>query len=163
MKYRYFRNLAIVLALLALNAPQAGALSYEELKQYYKSQNQGKVLAATAFDFSFQASGGHTVNQGNDLYIFLGGVLLSGSDTPIDLSVTGLPAGITYNLPDTDITCCKKADGTYFSSNTNFSLSLRLAASLSAPIGTYTIQVIASGGGVTRTVSYPVNVKAMPG
>jgi len=74
---------------------------------------------------------------------------LEGFDQPVSLSISGLPAGATYEF-------------TPSSGTPPFTSTLRIETSDSTPLGSHTITVTASGGGKSHSVSADLVVKEAP-
>ena len=72
-----------------------------------------------------------------------------GFDQPVSLSISGLPAGTTYEF-------------TPSSGTPPFTSTLRIETSASTPLGSHTITVTASGGGKTHSKSIDLTVEAVP-
>ena len=89
-----------------------------------------------------------TINQGTSTQSILSVIL--GYSQNATLSLSGLPTGVTAALSTTSFT----ADGTCF---------LTLSTSNTAPCGNYSIQVNATSGSTTKTLTIPLTVAAGTG
>jgi hypothetical protein len=116
--------------------------------------------ALPPYDFSFGAAGGQHVVVGHNLYIKLQIALTTGAAKNLFFQVNGLPAGVSYSFPDLEATCCGTGVGAYEWGPGSTTLLLR--TSPSTPPGSYTLQVTATSGGVSRSISYPFVVDSVP-
>jgi hypothetical protein len=108
--------------------------------------------APSNYDFSFGAAGGQHVVVGHNLYIKLQIALTTGAAKNLFFQVSGLPAGVSYSFPDLEATCCGTGIVVYEWNPIDTALLLR--TSPSTPTGSYTLQVTATSGGVSRSISY---------
>ena len=89
-----------------------------------------------------------TISQGTSTQSTLSVIL--GYSQNATLSLSGLPTGVTATLSNTSFT----ADGTCF---------LTLSASNTTPLGSYSLQVNATSGSTTKTLTIPLTVGAGTG
>jgi hypothetical protein len=101
--------------------------------------------SASIFDFSLSNSGGITVVQGGSGSNTITINLVSGTSQAVTLSASGLPSGTSasFNPP---------------SGNPTFASSLTVSTSSSTASGSYTITVIGSGNGLTRTTQFTLTI-----
>ncbi len=97
------------------------------------------------FDISLSTTGTLSLNRSGSVATMLTATLLGGAPQPVVFNVTDLPLGVTATLsqPTCTPTC---------------STTITIAASSSAPIGTFSPEVIARGGGITRSTSFGVRI-----
>lgn len=103
------------------------------------------AVTSPSQDFSLSFSPNSvSVRQGLTTSLSINRVNIGGSNNPISLNVTGLPAGVTTNLP----------------TGNNFPLSLQITTSADTPLGTYNITVTGIRGGFTRSASASLTVQS---
>jgi subtilase family serine protease len=100
-------------------------------------------LSASSSSVSFAPGASGTVN----LTVSVSG----GFNSPVSLSVSGLPSGVTSTLTPAK-----------FSAPGSGTSVLKLTAAASARPGSYTITVTATGGGITKTASSTLTLLAPP-
>jgi len=105
------------------------------------------VPKAPTFDFAVSVSPSSQAVAMGDRTSFSATVsLVSGSAESVSFSLSGLPAGVSYSFsPQT---------GT-----PTFSSTLYIDTTAGAPTGTYSLTVIGSGGGLTRTASIQLTLE----
>jgi hypothetical protein len=118
------------------------------------------TTAAAAYDFSFGAAGARHVVVGHDLYILLQIALTTGTRQNLRFQVSGLPAGASYSFPDLEAACCGTGTSAYEYGPGYTTLLLRTSTSMST--GSYIVQVTATSGGVSHSISYPFVVDPVP-
>jgi uncharacterized membrane protein len=112
------------------------------------------VTAPAVPDFSLAASPSSvTVQQGNSAVSTITATSLQGFNSPIELSVSGQPSGVTATLNPTSIT--PPADG-----SVNSTLTIQVDPS-TAP-GTYPLTVTGTSGSLTHTTTVTLQVTAPP-
>jgi len=109
------------------------------------SQQTTSPQAAASFSLSLSGDSVE-VTRGGNARISASITGSGGFSSPVTLSVSGLPDGITIssdvnNLPPP------------------FTANLLISASAGAPLGNHTISVVATGGGMTRTATLRVTVR----
>ncbi len=94
-----------------------------------------------------------TINQGASGASSINSTITGGFNSPVSLSASGLPSGVTASFNPTTIAAPGSGSST-----------MTLNVGSSAATGTYTITVIGSGGGMTHTatLSLTVNSGATP-
>ena len=104
-----------------------------------------------SFDFSVSASPtAGTVTQGGSTSTDVHGWGTAGPATQVSFNITGLPTGVTASVSSWYWTL---GDGVRV---------VTFSAASNAPVGTYTITVGGTGGGVTRTATLALTVNALP-
>lgn len=101
-----------------------------------------------AFDFSISASPtSQTVPPGQSASFRIAVTLVGGSTQPVGLSVEGLPFGASASFSPT-------------AGNPNFASALTITTSPRTPLGTYTLTILGTGGGITRSATVTLTVVA---
>jgi hypothetical protein len=111
------------------------------------------------FDFSLSSSGGITVSQGK-----------SGQNT-ITVKLTSSSPYTSHSIPSSQLvglSCSGLPLGAQFtfataSSYPTFSTTLTISTSTLTPVGSYSITVLGSGGGISHTTSFTLTVNPYPG
>ena len=98
-----------------------------------------------------ESSTAATMNVGASTTLTLNVVSSGTLDAPITLSASGIPSGMTATFSTTSIA----APG-------SGSSSLQMTAGQTLAAGTYVVTISAQGGGITRSVTFSVTVKAQP-
>ena len=101
----------------------------------------------SAFDFSLGNSGNVSVVAGASVSNTINATLASGSTQALSFTVSGLPSGASGSFSST--TC-----------NPSCSTVLSITTSSSTPAGNFPVTVTSTGGGVTRTTVFTLNVAA---
>ena len=101
----------------------------------------------SAFDFSLGNSGNVSVAAGASVSNTITATLASGSTQSLSFTVSGLPSGASGSFSST--TC-----------NPSCSTVLSITTSSSTPAGNFPVTVTSTGGGVTRTTVFTLNVAA---
>jgi plastocyanin len=112
-------------------------------------------LTVQPFDFALSNSGGITVMQGGSASTTIAASLVSGNTEPVTLSTIGLPA---VSAVFSDRSCPSAPSCT---TSPNFSVILVISTQPSVPgtpVGSYTITVAGTGGGVTHTTQFILTV-----
>src|SRR3989344_1292226 len=102
------------------------------------------------FDFSLSNGGAKSVTQGSNVINIITATLVSGTTQSVTFSASGLPSGVSASFSPT-------------SCNPTCPTTMTITASSTATIGTSTIIVTATGGGVTRTTSFSLTVNSVSG
>lgn len=102
-----------------------------------------------SFNFSLSNEGNKIVVQQSSVTNLITVILIEGTSQPISFSVSGLPPGAGASF--SSISC-----------NPNCSTLLTINTTSLTPIGTYTIKVTGSGGGVTKSTSFNLTVNPLP-
>jgi len=122
------------------------ALSATDIQALYQA-------GAAAFDFSLNASGVPSVQQGASTSITLAATLnpsaFPGLMKPVTVSVSGLPSGVTANF--TPASCTPTC-----------SVAMTLSATASAMAGQYPVIVKADGGNTAKSLAMTITVVAAP-
>jgi len=100
-----------------------------------------------AFTISVSPTSGY-LDQGQSGYAVVTTTVSGGFDWAIALSATGVPSGVTYSFSPASIA----APG---SGTSDFNLTV----SRSAPIGTYSITITGTGGGLTHTTTLTLQIR----
>lgn len=100
---------------------------------------------AQSLDFSIETQGSKTVVQGGEVNNTIKLTYISGSTTPVSVSVNGVPSGVKATLSSS-------------SCSPTCSLNLNLAASLSTAPGVYTITVSGSYYTITKSTTFTLTV-----
>jgi|CXWL01.1.fsa_nt_gi hypothetical protein len=100
-----------------------------------------------AFNFSLSNGGNKTVTRGGAVTNSLTASLVSGTAQAVSLSVSGMPSGVTRSFSSTSCT-------------PNCSSTLTLSASTAAALGTASLTVTATGGGISQTSAFTLTVNA---
>jgi uncharacterized membrane protein len=103
------------------------------------------TLDVPSFTFDDGSISSFTVAQGGTTNVRLNVHAVGGFASGVSLSFSGVPAGVTATLTPTSVT----GSGTS---------TLKLVAASNAAIAGSTVTVTASGGGITQTVRFTVNV-----
>jgi hypothetical protein len=109
-----------------------------------------KICTCVPFDFSvsvFPSSGSTT--QGGSVTTTTTATLTSGSSQSVSFSCSNLPSGTSCSFNPT-------------SCNPTCSSTLTISTASTTPTGTYSITVIGTGGGLTRTTTYSLTVATLP-
>ena len=101
----------------------------------------------STFDFSLGNSGNVSVAAGASVSNTITATLASGSTQSLSFTVSGLPSGASGSFSST--TC-----------NPSCSTVLSITTSSSTPAGNFPVTVTSTGGGVTRTTAFTLNVTA---
>ncbi len=109
-------------------------------------------LVINAPTFGLCCGGMVSVGQGLTGSIFMSVFAQNGFTKPVQLTASGLPAGVTASFSPNP--------ATFLPNSTNVNSTLTLTASSSAAPGGYTVIVTGSGGGQTATMQVPVTVGA---
>lgn len=112
-------------------------------------------LTVQVFDFSLSNSGGIIVTQGSSGSTTITAGLVSGNTEPVTLSTIGLPA---VSAVFSGSSCPSAPSCT---ASPNFSVILVISTQSSVPgtpVGSYTITVAGTGGGVTHTTQFILTV-----
>ncbi|MGE0404754.1 MAG: NEW3 domain-containing protein [Candidatus Korobacteraceae bacterium] len=100
------------------------------------------TISGSAPGFSLAASPGNlTIKQGNNFSVQVTSTIANGFSSSLSLTVNGLPAGVAASFSPASLPA--PGSGT---------ASLTLNAAASASPGTYSLSIVAAGGGLTRTV-----------
>ncbi len=110
------------------------------------------VSTLAAFNFTISNSGGINVAQGGSGSNLINVTLVGGTTQPVTLSVSGLPTGANPSF----VSGC--AGVPTCTASPTFSSILTISLSTSTPIGSTTITVTGSGGGLTRTTTFGLTV-----
>jgi|CXWL01.1.fsa_nt_gi hypothetical protein len=121
--------------------PQTGAF---EIGAY----EYGTSTLPPAFNFSLSNGGNKAVTRGGSVTNSLTASLVSGTAQAVSLSVSGLPSGVTRSFSPTSCT-------------PNCSSTLTLSASTAAALGTASLTVTATGGGISQTSAFTLTVNAL--
>ncbi len=97
------------------------------------------------FDFALSNSGNITVVQGESASNRISATLLGGSSQPVSLSCSGLPMGASCSFNPVF-------------GNPSFTSILTILTSSFTPTGSYNIAVTGSGGGLSKTTIFFLNV-----
>ena len=87
-----------------------------------------------------------TVVEGQSANGIIGVTGLNGLSTPVNLTITGLPSGVTASPSTLSLTPASSA-------------TVQLSASAGASVGTYTAAMTGSAAGVTHTVPFGIVVQ----
>lgn len=114
------------------------------------TSNAHAFTVTQAFGYSLSVTRPLTITSGvygaND-YVTVIGSLVSGAPQVVNLSISGLPAGVSGTFDSRSCTPgCEKR--------------LYISATSGAQAGTYTVTVTGTSGVVTRTTSFPLTVQA---
>ena len=101
----------------------------------------------SVFDFGISNSGNVSIVAGSTATNTISSTLVSGSTQAVAFSVSGLPSGATGSFSST-------------SCNPTCSTLLNIATSGSIPTGSFSVNVSATGGGVTRTSTFTLAIAA---
>jgi hypothetical protein len=126
--------------------------SYDDPNRYNNQVSLSFSVSAAPppFDFSVSISPPtQKVTAGQRTSYTIVVSLVSGSGQVVSLSLSGLPSGATYLLIPP-------------SSSPTFQSTLEVTTTESAPAGTYTLELTASGGGVTRDTSLSIEIEPAP-
>lgn len=101
---------------------------------------------ASRFDFSISVAGNAAAYQGLDALDYATVTLVSGTSQPVTVACSDpLPQGVSCTF-------------TPATANPTFISSMKIATSSSTPVGTYTIKVVGTGGGLTRSTHFDLTV-----
>jgi len=100
------------------------------------------------FDFMVTNGGARTVTQGSSVMNSVDVFLTSGSSQAVSLSVSGLPSGVTGSF--SPLFCTPNCTST-----------LTLTASQTATVGAYTVTVLGTSGGITKTSMFTLTVTGL--
>ncbi|MHB8481737.1 MAG: fibronectin type III domain-containing protein [Nitrospiria bacterium] len=121
--------------------------------QVYSGNLGSNTLSITTQDFSLISTPASlATGQGGTGNYTLTLTALNGFSSPVTLSVSNLPSGVSASFSANPVT----------PASTGTSSTLTLAVSLAALPGTYTFQAAGTGGGETHTVPLTLNVAALP-
>lgn len=126
--------------------------SYDDPNRYNNQVSMSFTVstAPPPFDFSVSASPStQKVTAGESTSYVLVVSLVNGPSQSVSLSLAGLPSGVTHSFNPP-------------ASNPTFQSTLTISTTKSAPPGTYTITLTASGGGLTRIATLSLEVEAAP-
>ena len=114
---------------------------------------QGTIFTtrfAAPFNFNLSASpSSGSVIQGESVSTTITTYLISGVTREVSFSASGLPSGVTAIF--------SPANCNPFCNST-----LNIVANATTPTGTYNITIIATGAGITRSMTYVMSVAEMP-
>jgi len=137
-----------------VGTPLADGAWYWRVKAVDNTGNEGGyssywliTIQTTGFDFSMGNSGGITVTTVDSGSTVITVTLTSGTTQSVSLSASGLPSGASAVFNPS-------------SGNPTFTSTLAISTSSSTPTGSYTITVIGTGGGLTRTTQFTLTVNA---
>jgi len=97
------------------------------------------------------------VVQGHSLYLSLDLALRSGTRDYVNYTVTGLPSDTIAAFPELEVTCCGPRMQ-YEPAPT----TVRLTTAATTPTGSFTLNVTAVSGGVSKSVTYLIRVDPVP-
>jgi chitodextrinase len=100
-----------------------------------------------SFDFSVSNGGNKSVIQGQSVFNSIATTLASGTTQAVSFSASGLPAGATASFNPASCT-------------PNCNPTLNISTTGATPMGTATVTVAATGGGLTRTTAFVLTVSA---
>jgi uncharacterized membrane protein len=109
-------------------------------------------LFINAPTFSLCCGGGMSIGQGQTGSTFVSLLAQNGFTKPVQLTATGLPAGVTASFSPNP--------ATFLPNSTNSTSNLTLTASSSAAPGEYAVIVTGTGAGQTATMQVPLTVGA---
>ena len=126
------------------------------------------ALTTGTYDYGFQPKGPQHITAGYSVYIELGTWPISGTRTgSADISVSGLPVGITMDSPDADAGTCSASyvnatTYSYYDPGGCGNSYVKLTAASNTAVGSYTLKftITTNGGSPTHTVSWPLTVDA---
>jgi len=99
-----------------------------------------------SFNFNLVSSENISSNPGNSLITNVTANLVSGNPQPVNFSASGLPAGASYSFNSGSCT-------------PNCVAQLTITTTSSTPVGNYPIAVTGTGGGITRTTNFVLEIK----
>ena len=109
------------------------------------------TVQAASFNFSLSMSTTFgSVSQGGAISPTLSALLVANPATSVTFSAGPVITGVTYNFW---VASC----------DPNCNTKMTISTSASTPIGSYPITITATGGGVTRTTNFTLQVTAVPG
>ena len=106
------------------------------------------TFTLSSFNFNLSNNGSRTVIQGSNVTNIINATLISGATQAVSFLAYGLPPGTTASFIPT-------------SCNPTCSTILNLTTSASTPVGTYTIYVNGTSGGLTNTTSFTLTVNQL--
>ncbi len=120
--------------------------------------NVGVSKQVSGYAYSLGVKGAKNVTRGFNLYLNVEMEQSGGSQDYVYVAVSGLPAGISYSMPDWKSGCC--GGGNYGWSPYTTLMELRVASNVT--LGTYPITISISSGGVVKQVAHSITVNAVP-
>ena len=103
--------------------------------------------ASSSFDFSISVAGAASGYQGLNAYDYATVSLVSGTAQSVSLACSsGLPQGASCSF--------SPASGT-----PGYTSTIKVSTSPTTPVGTYTVQVVGTGGGVSHSAHFDLTVK----
>jgi uncharacterized membrane protein len=88
-----------------------------------------------------------TIARGSSTSLNVSVTETAGFNAPVTVSVSGLPAGVSPAFSNASV------------SGTTFTVPLKVAVSSNARVGSYTLSITATGGGITHAVTFALTIK----
>jgi uncharacterized membrane protein len=110
----------------------------------YASVSHQVTLEVTVADFGLLVSPAiATLNRGSTTFLTVSLTLEKGFVDPVTVNVLGLPQGATYALTNGNLTPLSGSPGTT-------TITVQITAPITVDVGTYTVQIQATGAGIVH-------------